>query len=132
MKKCVIIANEVFRMKKYNVGDIVSGEVTGIEKYGVFVSIDNGGSGLIHISEVSDNFVSNLNDYVNMGEKIKVKIIDEGTDENHLKLSIKKIDYRSNANKHKKIEETEHGFETLKSKLPVWMKEKLVEIEKSA
>ena len=44
-------------MKKYKYGEIVTGYVTGIEKYGVFVSLDEYYSGLIHISEISEKYV---------------------------------------------------------------------------
>ena len=44
-------------MLKYDKGKIVTGQVTGIEKYGIFVSLDEFYSGLIHISEISDGFV---------------------------------------------------------------------------
>ena len=74
---------------KYQVGNIVTGCVTGIEKYGIFVSLDNYYSGLVHISEISDSFVRNINDYVNIGETIKVKIIESNNNDFHVKLSIK-------------------------------------------
>ena len=49
-------------MTKYKVGSTVTGNVTGIEKYGAFVSLDDYYSGLIHISEISDGFVKDIND----------------------------------------------------------------------
>ena len=42
-----------------------------------FVNLDNYYTGLIHISEISEKFVSNINDYVTIGETIRVKIIDK-------------------------------------------------------
>ena len=59
-------------MNNFNIGDIVTGTVTGIENYGVFVSLGENSSGLIHISEISDFFVRNVNDYVELNETIKV------------------------------------------------------------
>ena len=59
---------------KYENGKIIKGCVTGIESYGIFMSFDEYYSGLIHISEISNNFVRNVNDYVNIGETIRVKI----------------------------------------------------------
>ena len=56
---------------KYAIGKIVTGKVTGIEKYGIFVNLDDYYSGLVHISEISDSFVRNIDDYVNIGEYIK-------------------------------------------------------------
>ena len=53
---------------------IVEGIVTRIKKYGVFLSFDNGYVGLLHISEISTNFVNNINSYFSLGDKIKVLI----------------------------------------------------------
>ena len=83
-------------MTKYKVGSTVTGNVTGIEKYGAFVSLDDYYSGLIHISEISDNFVRDINKFVNIGETIKVKVLDTDDETFHVKLSIKNLDYRLN------------------------------------
>ncbi len=111
-------------MPEFKSNDIVTGCVTGIEKYGIFVSLDNYYSGLIHISEISDNFVRNINDYVNIGETIRVKILAIDEDNHHLKLSIKNIDYRMTKRRKIKIQETPYGFNTLKTYLNVWIEEK--------
>lgn len=115
-------------MCKYKVGDVVLATVTGLENYGVFVELENDYTGLIHISEVSDKFVSNLKDYVEIGEKINVSIIEVDDENKKLKLSIKNINYRI-SKKNTKIKETKHGFDTLKSKLPDWIEEKVKEIK---
>ncbi len=107
--------------KKYKNGNIVTGCVTGIEKYGIFVSLDNYYSGLIHISEVSNSFVRNINDYVNIGETINVKILDVNDNDFHLKLSIKDIDYRINKKKKSKIVEVGTGFKCLEESLDNWI-----------
>lgn len=114
----------VMSNNKYKVGKIVTGCVTGIEKYGIFVSLDEYYSGLIHISEISDSFVRNIGDYVSIGETIKVKIIEANDNDFHVKLSIKDIDYRLNKKKRTKIVETKHGFSTLQQMMKVWIKQK--------
>ena len=110
-------------MEKYKKNEVVEGLVTGIEQYGIFVSLDEYYSGLIHISEISDDFVRDINNYVNIGETIKVRVIESDDDSFHVKLSIKKLNYRINYNK-SKILETGSGFEVLKNHLPAWIKEK--------
>lgn len=113
-------------MPKYQKGKIVEGIVSGIESYGIFVSFDEFYSGLIHISEVSQGFVKNLRDFVEIGESIYVKILDVNEEQCKLKLSIKNINYKKNkAKKKKKIIETSSGFKTLAYKLPLWIKENL-------
>jgi general stress protein 13 len=115
-------------MSKYDCGKIVTGCVTGVENYGIFVSLDEYYSGLIHISEISTKFVKDINDYVNIGETIRVKILEKDDDTFHLKLSIKDIDYRVNNKRLNKIMETEKGFETLSIQLEDWIDEKYNQI----
>lgn len=117
-------------MAKYETGEIVLGCVTGIEKYGIFVNLDEYYSGLIHISEVSSSFVRNINDYVKIGETIKVKVLEEDEKSHHVKLSIKDFEYRIGKKKNEKIAETNNGFSTLHSKLEQWIEEKYNELNK--
>lgn len=117
-------------MKKYKYGEIVTGCVTGIEKYGVFVNLDEYYSGLIHISEISNDFVRDIHDYVKIGETIQAKVIEENPKEHHVRLSIKNIDYRITKKKSTKILETSLGFSTLKVQLDKWIAIKLAELEK--
>ena len=79
-------------MNSIKIGDIVKGQVTGVTPYGVFVSLEDDYTGLVHISEVSDKFVKNLPDKFNIGDIINVKIVDIDEDKSQVKLSIKKID----------------------------------------
>ena len=111
-------------MRKYFKNEVVEGCVTGIEKYGIFVTLDEYYSGLIHISEISDNFVRDINKFVNIGETIKVKVLDTDDETFHVKLSIKNLDYRLNKKRETYIQETEHGFNTLKKELPIWIEDK--------
>ena len=78
-------------MAEYRAGSIVKCQVTGIEKYGAFVNIDGIYSGLIHISEISNGFVKDINDFLQIGEIIYTQIIDVDEENNRLKLSIKNI-----------------------------------------
>lgn len=117
-------------MLQYEKGKIVTGQVTGIEKYGIFVSLDEFYSGLIHISEISDGFVKDINDYVNIGETIKAKIVDVDEQTYHLKLSIKNFNYRINKKNEIKLQEISRGFEPLGEKLEAWIDIKKQEINK--
>lgn len=111
-------------MDRYKEDDIVEGVVTGIEDYGIFVGLDNYYSGLIHISEISKDYVRNINNYVNIGETIKVKVLGVDDDNCHLRLSIKNMDYRINRKNRRFIEETGTGFLILKDSLNKWIDEK--------
>ena len=61
---------------QYRIGQIVEGTITGIQPYGAFVSLDEETSGLIHISEISEGFVKDVNHFVHVHDRVKVKIID--------------------------------------------------------
>lgn len=114
--------------KNYNVDTVVLGTVTGIKDYGVFVKLDNFHSGLIHISEIDNHFINNINDYVEMGEVIRVKIV-EKCDNNLFKLSIKDVDYRITKRHDSKIKETENGFVNLAFHLDYWMNKELFNLK---
>ncbi|MDD6223853.1 MAG: S1 RNA-binding domain-containing protein [bacterium] len=111
-------------MFKYEKGKIVSGCVTGVENYGVFVGLDEFYCGLIHISEISNTFVKDINDYVSVGETIRVKVVDVDEENYHIKLSIKDINYRVNYRNRSPIIEVGSGFDPLKKQLRVWMNQK--------
>ena len=71
------------------VGDIVEGKVTDIMNYGVFIKLEDGKSGLVHISEVSKDYVEDIHSVLKSGDTVKVKIL--SIDENgKIALSIKK------------------------------------------
>ena len=73
------------------VGEVLEGKVTGIAKFGAFVALDGGRSGLVHISEVANTFVSDVNEYLKVGQTVKVKIIGINED-GKISLSMKKAD----------------------------------------
>jgi len=74
---------------EFGVGSVVEGKVTGITKFGAFVSLPEGKSGLVHISEIAYSYVNDVKDHLKEGQEVKVKVI--GIDENgRINLSIKK------------------------------------------
>ena len=74
---------------EFGVGSILEGKVTGITKFGAFVSLPEGKSGLVHISEIAYSYVNDVKDHLKEGQEVKVKVI--GIDENgRINLSIKK------------------------------------------
>ncbi len=117
-------------MSKIRKGKIISGTVTGIESYGVFVSCDDYYTGLIHISEISHGFVRNITDFVKIGDLIHAEVLDVDEELGHLKLSIRNIDYKKKSSiKRRKIKETPLGFKTLEYRLPIWIEESIKKIE---
>ena len=117
-------------MNSINVGNIVKGQITGVTPYGVFVSLEDDYSGLVHISEVSDKFVKDLPMLFNIGDIINVKILEIDEDKREVKLSIKKIDYKVEESL-SRIPETGSGFGLLEKNLGKWTASKLKEITKN-
>ena len=73
------------------VGAIVDGKVTGITKFGAFVALPEGKSGLVHISEIAYSYVNEVSDHLREGQEVRVKII--GIDQaNRINLSIKQVE----------------------------------------
>jgi len=62
-------------MSSIEVGSIVEGVVTGITNFGAFVLLPNGETGLVHISEVADTYVKDINEYFHKKDKVKVKVL---------------------------------------------------------
>lgn len=56
-------------------GNILEGKVVNITNFGAFVEIEGGKTGLVHISEVADSFVKDINEHLKEGDKVKVKVI---------------------------------------------------------
>ena len=76
---------------EFGVGAIVDGKVTGITKFGAFVSLPDGKSGLVHISEIAYSYVNEVSDHLREGQEVKVKII--GIDQaKRINLSIKQVE----------------------------------------
>ncbi len=72
----------------FSVGDIVEGKITGITNFGVFVDLGEGKSGLVHISEVAQTYVSDIKEFVKIGDRVKMKVLTV-SDDGKISLSIK-------------------------------------------
>lgn len=102
------------------IGDIVYGKVTNILGYGAFVVVEDY-DGLVHISEFSDRFVRDIKDYVEIGDEIKLKIIEIDDENKRLKLSYKQI--HKSRGVRCSVPTYSIGFETIKNDLPIWIAE---------
>lgn|SRR5690554_700550 len=107
-------------------GDIVIGSITNIIGYGAFVSVDEY-DGLIHISEFSDNFVRNIDDFVHIGQKVKLKVIEVDEEQKRLKLSYKTL--HKNRGVKKSVPKYKIGFDTLKVAMGPFIEQQLSEDE---
>lgn len=76
-------------MMELAVGEILSGKVTGITKFGAFVALPEGKNGMVHISEIAQTYVGDIREHLQEGQEVRVKVI--AVDQNgRINLSIKK------------------------------------------
>ena len=80
-------------MKELKVGEIIKVQVIGIQHYGIFIKCidDESYTGLIHISEISKGYVKDVTQYLHIGERVRVKILDYDLVYNQCRLSLKAL-----------------------------------------
>lgn len=100
------------------VNDNIVCKITGIQPYGVFVSYDDY-VGLIHISEVSDQYVSSIEDILCVGDEVEATILEIDEAQKRLKLSFKKANPVHP--RIKKMVKIKIGFQSLYKALPFWI-----------
>lgn len=110
----------------YQVGEIIVGKVIDIQPYGAFIGFPNGQKGLVHISEISDDYVKRIETYLIVGEYVRVKVLSIDPGNQHLKLSVKRLYKREDLtdNAHPfwfKVPPHEIDFKPLKEKLDEWI-----------
>ncbi|MDR0691252.1 MAG: RNA-binding protein S1 [Streptococcaceae bacterium] len=116
------------------VGSVLQGKVTGITKFGAFVKLSNGSSGLVHISEASTDFIKEISDVLAVGDEVNVKVIsvaDNGKIVLSIKQTMEAVDHkkdfsfpkgsssfennRKNANRRNNKAKPDKGFDALMS-----------------
>lgn len=110
----------------YEVGDIIVGTVNQVRPYALFLTFDNDIHGLLHISEISDGYVRDIERFGTVGDKIKVKVIEVDAYNSFLRVSYKQIPeeerFSTHDNSVKKIPEfDEADFSSLEEHLPEWI-----------
>ena len=109
----------------YKIGDIIEVEVSGIENYGIFAKAEDDYTGLIHISEIDNNYKKDINQYFKVGDDIYANVIGEDDAIKHLKLYIKNIKFEIVFENKPLIKENIKGFLPLHNKLDEWIKDTL-------
>jgi S1 RNA binding domain protein len=112
------------------VGSILEGRVTGITKFGAFVELPGGVTGLVHISEVADAYVKDVKDYLKEQEQVQVKVINID-DNGKIGLSIKQArpDYEARNSRRSRAQSRE-SFEDKLSKFMRDSDEKLSDLRR--
>ncbi|MDY0075249.1 MAG: S1 RNA-binding domain-containing protein [Acholeplasmataceae bacterium] len=100
------------------INDQIVCKITGIQSYGVFVTCDDY-TGLIHISEVSDHYVSSIEEILCVGDEVEVVVLEIDEEQKRLKLSYKQA--HPIHPKIKKMVKIKIGFHSLSKALPHWV-----------
>lgn len=83
---------------RFEVGTVLEGKVTGITKFGAFIALPDGKSGMVHISEVANTYVNDIHEHLSDGQTVKVKVLSV-TPEGKVNLSIKSAEPRERENR---------------------------------
>lgn len=116
--------------RKYESGDVLTGEVTGIQPYGAFIALDEEEQGLVHISEITYGFVKDIHEHLTVGEKVKVKVLEVDEEAKKISLSIRALQEAPERKKEDRMrkslqdrvdERDKEGFNSLQEKLQDWI-----------
>ncbi|MDM5249896.1 MULTISPECIES: S1 domain-containing post-transcriptional regulator GSP13 [unclassified Lysinibacillus] len=121
-------------VKKYELGDVLTGKVTGIQPYGAFVALDEDTQGLVHISEITYGFVKDVCEFLSVGQEVEVKILEIDEEAEKISLSIRALQERPATLRKKdapprkslqdRVDESDaNGFNSLKDKLQDWIEQ---------
>lgn len=122
-------------MSELKIGDIVEAKIKNVKPYAAFLLFPNGKDGLLHISEISDGFVKDIERYVSVGDSIRVKIISIDKRNGFMRVSLKQVPEESRFSTHKNqrrkvVKNSSEDFAPLKEKLNYWIAESLKENNK--
>ena len=81
----------------YRMGDVIKGKVSRVAGYGAFIQLDHDIDGLVHISQVSEDRIEKIKDYLNEGDEVSARVIKIDKDERRIGLSIKAANYDEDA-----------------------------------
>jgi S1 RNA binding domain protein len=101
------------------VGQIIDGKVTGITTFGAFIELSNGQTGLVHISEVADEYVKDVNQFLKQNDLVKVKVLN--LDKGKIGLSIRQAQPRSEQQQRR--QQPLQNKQTFEDKLAKFMKD---------
>ena len=114
----------------YNVGDLVIGRVTNVKPYAAFLEFDDGSQGLLHISEISDSYIRDIEKFGTVGDQLKVKILSIDNHNGFMRVSLKQVPesekYSTHSNEKRHIPDVgKDSFKDLEEHLDGWIQETL-------
>lgn len=121
---------------KYEIGQVVLGTVINVKPYALFLEFEDGVTGLLHISEISDSFIRDIEKFGTKGDQMKVVIVSIDENNGFLRVSYKKVpkeeSFNSHSNNVRKVPEaSDEDFKPLADKLPEWISSTLKEAKEN-
>lgn len=115
---------------EYKVGDIIIGVVNQVRPYALFLTFENGQNGLLHISELTDSYVRDIEKYGTIGDQLKVKVLSIDPSNGFLRVSYKAVPDSEKFNSHNdsihhNAQFDQADFKDLEAKIPEWIEQTL-------
>ncbi|WP_243387660.1 S1 domain-containing post-transcriptional regulator GSP13 [Bacillus kexueae] len=117
----------------FEIGSVLTGKVTGIQPYGAFVALNEETQGLVHISEITHGYVKDIQEHLEVGQEVNVKVLSVDEENGKISLSIRQTEpapketrtKKRSANVKPRLEtaSSQEGFNTLKEKLQEWIEQ---------
>lgn len=111
---------------QYEVGQLIIGTVTKVKPFAIFMQFEDGTEGLLHISEISDAYIRDIEKYANKGDKIKVMVVSIDGSNGFLRVSLKRVPaedaYSTHSNGNRQsLKCSEDDFKPLADHLDEWI-----------
>lgn len=120
---------------KFEIGQLVIGKVIKVKPFALFMEFEGGVEGLLHISEISDSYIRDIEKFGSKGDEIKVKIVSIDETNGFLRVSLKKVPaeeaYSTHSNNVRKLPDCDkNDFKPLADHLNEWINKTLEEAKK--
>lgn len=114
----------------YEIGELIIGKVENVKPYALFLSFEDGSKGLLHISEISDSYIRDIEKFGTVGDELKVKVLSIDQHNGFLRVSLKQVPEEEQFSTHDNNERRipvvdESSFNDLKEHLDDWIEETL-------
>ena len=115
---------------KYEIGQLIIGRVESVKPYALFLAFDDDVKGLLHISEISDSYIRDIEKFGTIGDELKVKILSIDEHNGFMRVSLKQVPenerFSTHSNDKRHIPEVDkEAFRDLEEHLPGWINDTL-------
>ena len=119
---------------KHEIGELLIGKVESVKPYALFLVFPDGEKGLLHISEISDSYIRDIEKFGTEGDELKVKILSIDSHNGFMRVSLKQVpveeQYSTHTNEKRHIPNIgKESFKDLEEHLPEWIEEALKKAE---